>query len=149
MHLDGAEVYNTEPELGQAIKDSNVPREKLFVTTKSSLTSPTSQPHSTLRSRSSALNTLILSDPCAVLHERRRRLAGEVRTLKDIHASFRVCFVPIRSLLSSDTYLPGTYISDDRWWTVNEIVGTANIVGVLTYSFFLFCGCIPLADCGM
>jgi diketogulonate reductase-like aldo/keto reductase len=34
MHLDGAEVYNTEPELGQAIKDSKVPREKLFVTTK-------------------------------------------------------------------------------------------------------------------
>lgn len=34
MHLDGAEVYNTEPELGQAIKDSKVAREKLFVTTK-------------------------------------------------------------------------------------------------------------------
>ena len=34
MHLDGAEVYNTEPELGQAIKESKVAREKLFVTTK-------------------------------------------------------------------------------------------------------------------
>lgn len=34
MHLDGAEVYNTEPELGQAIKDSKVLREQLFVTTK-------------------------------------------------------------------------------------------------------------------
>jgi diketogulonate reductase-like aldo/keto reductase len=33
-HLDGAEVYNTEPELGQAIKESKVPRDKLFVTTK-------------------------------------------------------------------------------------------------------------------
>lgn len=33
-HLDGAEVYNTEPEIGLAIKESNVPREKLFVTTK-------------------------------------------------------------------------------------------------------------------
>lgn len=33
-HLDGAEVYNTEPELGAAIKESGVPREKLFVTTK-------------------------------------------------------------------------------------------------------------------
>lgn len=33
-HLDGAEVYNTEPELGLAIKESKVPREKLFVTTK-------------------------------------------------------------------------------------------------------------------
>ena len=33
-HLDGAEVYNTEPELGKAIKESGVPREKLFVTTK-------------------------------------------------------------------------------------------------------------------
>ena len=33
-HLDGAEVYNTEPELGVAIKESKVAREKLFVTTK-------------------------------------------------------------------------------------------------------------------
>lgn len=33
-HLDGAEVYNTEPELGAAIKESKLPREKLFVTTK-------------------------------------------------------------------------------------------------------------------
>lgn len=33
-HLDGAEVYNTEPELGVAIKESDVPREELFVTTK-------------------------------------------------------------------------------------------------------------------
>ncbi|KIV92630.1 hypothetical protein PV10_03904 [Exophiala mesophila] len=33
-HLDGAEVYNTEEELGDAIKQSKVPREKLFVTTK-------------------------------------------------------------------------------------------------------------------
>lgn len=34
VHLDGAEVYNTEPELGAAIKASKVPREKLFVCTK-------------------------------------------------------------------------------------------------------------------
>ncbi|KAL4786681.1 NADP-dependent oxidoreductase domain-containing protein [Aspergillus varians] len=33
-HLDGAEVYGTERELGIAIKESGVPREKLFVTTK-------------------------------------------------------------------------------------------------------------------
>ena len=33
-HLDGAEVYNTEIELGKAIKESGVAREKLFVTTK-------------------------------------------------------------------------------------------------------------------
>lgn len=33
-HLDGAEVYNTEEELGLAIKESGVEREKLFVTTK-------------------------------------------------------------------------------------------------------------------
>ena len=33
-HLDGAEVYNTEAEVGLAIKESKVPREKLFVTTK-------------------------------------------------------------------------------------------------------------------
>lgn len=33
-HLDGAEVYNTESELGIAIKESKVPREKLFVISK-------------------------------------------------------------------------------------------------------------------
>lgn len=33
-HLDGAEMYKTEPELGQAIKESGVERGKLFVTTK-------------------------------------------------------------------------------------------------------------------
>lgn len=34
MHLDGAEVYGTEPELGTAIKQCKVDRERLFVTTK-------------------------------------------------------------------------------------------------------------------
>lgn len=33
-HLDGAEVYGTEDELGAAIKESGLPREELFVTTK-------------------------------------------------------------------------------------------------------------------
>ncbi|KAE8451975.1 hypothetical protein EG329_002139 [Mollisiaceae sp. DMI_Dod_QoI] len=33
-HLDGAELYNTEPEIGAAIKESGIPREKLFITTK-------------------------------------------------------------------------------------------------------------------
>ncbi|KAG4423414.1 hypothetical protein IFR04_003381 [Cadophora malorum] len=33
-HLDGAQVYGNEAELGVAIKESGVPREKLYVTTK-------------------------------------------------------------------------------------------------------------------
>ena len=33
-HLDAAEVYKTETELGMAIKQSGVAREKLFITTK-------------------------------------------------------------------------------------------------------------------
>ncbi|KAI8819756.1 aldo-keto reductase family 1 member C13 [Fimicolochytrium jonesii] len=33
-HLDGAEVYKTETELGLAIKESGVDRSKLFITTK-------------------------------------------------------------------------------------------------------------------
>lgn len=33
-HLDGAEVYRTEEELGQAIAESDLPRDQLFVTTK-------------------------------------------------------------------------------------------------------------------
>lgn len=33
-HLDGAEVYRTEEELGQSIKESGVSRDQLFVTTK-------------------------------------------------------------------------------------------------------------------
>ncbi len=35
-HLDGAEVYKTERELGQAIRESGVPRDQLFVTTSKS-----------------------------------------------------------------------------------------------------------------
>ena len=34
MHLDNAEVYNTEPEMAKAIKNSKIEREKLYVTTK-------------------------------------------------------------------------------------------------------------------
>ncbi|PFH60035.1 hypothetical protein XA68_11556 [Ophiocordyceps unilateralis] len=37
-HLDGAEVYGNEAELGAAIEASKVPREQLFVTTKISAT---------------------------------------------------------------------------------------------------------------
>ena len=33
-HLDGAEMYGNEAELGLAIKESGVAREELFVTTK-------------------------------------------------------------------------------------------------------------------
>ncbi|KAJ5090405.1 hypothetical protein N7532_009089 [Penicillium argentinense] len=33
-HLDGAEVYRTEEELGHSIQESGIPREQLFVTTK-------------------------------------------------------------------------------------------------------------------
>jgi len=33
-HLDGAESYMNEPELGLAIKESKIPREQFFVTTK-------------------------------------------------------------------------------------------------------------------
>jgi diketogulonate reductase-like aldo/keto reductase len=33
-HIDGAELYNTEPEIGVAIKESGVKREDLFITTK-------------------------------------------------------------------------------------------------------------------
>ena len=33
-HLDGAEVYGNERELGVGIKESGIAREKLFVTTK-------------------------------------------------------------------------------------------------------------------
>ena len=33
-HIDGAELYNTEPEIGVAIKESGIKRQDLFVTTK-------------------------------------------------------------------------------------------------------------------
>ena len=34
LHLDGAEGYSTEIELGHAIKESKIGREKFFITTK-------------------------------------------------------------------------------------------------------------------
>ncbi|KAJ2970322.1 hypothetical protein NQ176_g8245 [Zarea fungicola] len=33
-HLDGAEVYGNEEELGAAIKEGGVPRDQLYITTK-------------------------------------------------------------------------------------------------------------------
>ena len=33
-HIDGSDAYGTEEEIGVAIKESAVPREELFVTTK-------------------------------------------------------------------------------------------------------------------
>ena len=33
-HLDGAEMYSNESELGQAIKESKVERQELYITTK-------------------------------------------------------------------------------------------------------------------
>lgn len=33
-HIDGSDAYGTEEEIGVAIKESGVPREELFVTTK-------------------------------------------------------------------------------------------------------------------
>lgn len=33
-HLDCAEMYDNEAEVGQAIKESGIPRQELFVTTK-------------------------------------------------------------------------------------------------------------------
>lgn len=39
-HLDGAQVYHNEEELAQAIQDSGIPREKLYVTTKIDGTKP-------------------------------------------------------------------------------------------------------------
>jgi diketogulonate reductase-like aldo/keto reductase len=33
-HFDGAELYNTEPEIGAAIKETGIPREELYITTK-------------------------------------------------------------------------------------------------------------------
>lgn len=34
IHIDGAESYGTEQEIGQAIRDSGLPRSKFFITTK-------------------------------------------------------------------------------------------------------------------
>lgn len=33
-HIDGARAYGNEKEIGEAIKESGIPREKIFVTTK-------------------------------------------------------------------------------------------------------------------
>ena len=34
FHVDGAEAYGTEEEMGIAIKESHIPRDQLFVTSK-------------------------------------------------------------------------------------------------------------------
>jgi len=44
-HLDGAEAYGTEPELGKAIKESGIDRSKFFVTTKCTSVTENPQEH--------------------------------------------------------------------------------------------------------
>ena len=39
-HLDGAECYNNEPELGIALSETSVPRSDIFLTTKVCLSTP-------------------------------------------------------------------------------------------------------------
>ncbi|KAJ0277666.1 hypothetical protein COL940_007645 [Colletotrichum noveboracense] len=36
-HIDGANVYGNEKDIGEAIKESGIPREEIFVTSKLSL----------------------------------------------------------------------------------------------------------------
>jgi diketogulonate reductase-like aldo/keto reductase len=33
-HIDTARIYGTEPNVGKAIKESGIPREQIFITTK-------------------------------------------------------------------------------------------------------------------
>lgn len=33
-HIDTARIYGTEPAIGKAIRESKIPREELFITTK-------------------------------------------------------------------------------------------------------------------
>jgi diketogulonate reductase-like aldo/keto reductase len=43
-HLDGAEMYNNEREMGVAIHEGGVPRSELFITTKVGTPSPSPPP---------------------------------------------------------------------------------------------------------
>ncbi|KAH8145789.1 uncharacterized protein LAJ45_10266 [Morchella importuna] len=66
-HLDCAEIYGTEPEVGVAIKESGVPREELFIVAKSFKT---------------------LDDPEKGLNETLRKLQTDYVDLYLIHAPF-------------------------------------------------------------
>lgn len=66
-HIDGAEVYDTEEEIGAAIKNSGIPRSKLFITTK-------------------VLPKI--SDPAAALHESLRKLGVDYVDLYLLHSPF-------------------------------------------------------------
>ncbi|KAF8242264.1 Aldo/keto reductase [Wilcoxina mikolae CBS 423.85] len=50
-HIDGAETYNNEREIGAAIKESGIPRSELFITTKlwPSVTDPIGRFHQSLK----------------------------------------------------------------------------------------------------
>lgn len=60
-HLDSAEGYGTEAELGQAIKESKVPREQLFVTTKVANTPSEGQIHNIPKALEASLKRLQLN----------------------------------------------------------------------------------------
>jgi predicted aldo/keto reductase-like oxidoreductase len=94
-HQDGAEVYKTETELGTAIKQSGVAREKLFVTTKvlpniadipaalktslKKLQTDYVDLYENILSKSILwLIGVKVSDPCAILQRQERRASGKM-----------------------------------------------------------------------
>lgn len=66
-HIDGAEIYDTEEEIGAAIKNSGIPRSQLFITTK-------------------VLPKI--ADPVAALNESLKKLGVDYVDLYLLHAPF-------------------------------------------------------------
>ncbi|KAJ6186327.1 hypothetical protein N7519_007628 [Penicillium mononematosum] len=99
-HLDGAEVYQTEEELGQAIKESGVSREKLIVTTKV-ITNIADIPQAIDTSLKKLQLNYVLG-PCSVLAKSKEELQAAWAAMEQVKASGKARSIGVSNFLQSD-----------------------------------------------
>lgn len=109
-HIDGAEVYGTEPEIGAALKKANLSRDKLFLTTKYFAGDSTYTYHSPD------------ANPLEALKSSLKRLGVEYVDLYLLHSPF----------IKKEVY---GFTTEEAWGYLEEAqkLGLAKNIGVSNY----------------
>src|SRR4029077_19193947 len=89
-HLDTAAAYQNEEAVGRAIKNSGIPREELFVTTKLWIQDAPAQ-ENTRRAFETSLDKLGLDHlDLYLMHQPYADVYGQWRAMEDLHRAGRV-----------------------------------------------------------